>query len=347
VGGRGDTANGERKVVGYRLLDVTETVLVTGGSGFIGGWCVATLIAQGYDVRVTARDLNRAPEDARAYAADLTADDGWDDAVAGCAYVLHVASPVLTSQTNRDALLGPAREGTLRVLRAAVRAGVRRVVLTSSAAAAIPRLADPDGVTDETVWTDADDPRFSAYQRAKTLAERAAWDFMAEHGGGTELTTVLPGWVLGPLRRGDGDLGSAQVVQRLLDGRQRALARIGFEVVDVRDVADLHLRAMTDPAAAGERFLGTGEFQWLADIADVLRERLGADARRVPRRRVPDVLFRMAARRDMDLRTLLPALGRHRIRSSEKARRVLDWTTRPPADAIEATARSLMSFRLV
>ena len=320
---------------------MSESVLVTGGSGFIGGWCVATLLERGYEVRTTVRDATRAPAGTRAFAADLTSDDGWAEAVAGCDYVLHVASPVVTGSGDPDALIGPAREGTLRVLRAAVEAGVRRVVLTSSAAAAGARISDPDGVTDETLWTDPDWPGLSPYRRSKVLAERAAWDFMASHGGTSTLSTVLPGWTLGPLRAPLRDLGSLQVVQRLLSGQLKGLPRLGFEIVDVRDIADLHLLAMTSDDAAGERFLGTGEFQWMADIAAVLRSLPDLDTSGVPRRRLPDFLVRLAARSDPDLRTTVPTLGHRRIRSNAKARRVLGWTTRSSAEAIEATARSL------
>ncbi|GAA0517524.1 dihydroflavonol-4-reductase [Paractinoplanes deccanensis] len=321
-----------------------ETVLVTGGSGFIGSWCAAELLERGYQVRTTVRDPARAPAGTRAFLADLTRDDGWDEAVAGCDFVLHVASPVTTSDSDPGALVAPAREGTLRVLRAAVRAGVRRVVYTSSSAAATPRATDPDGVTDETLWTDPDGPGVSPYRRSKVLAERAAWDLMAREGGSTELSTVLPGWTLGPLPPTPGRLGSLQVVQRLLNGSLIGLPRLGFEIVDVRDIADLHLRAMTHPAAAGQRFLGTGDFLWMTEIARIVRSLPGVDVRRVPRRRLPDLVVKLAARRDADLRTTVPNLGHRRIRSSAKARRMLGWTTRPPAEAIEASARGLGEY---
>ncbi|MEV6494565.1 NAD-dependent epimerase/dehydratase family protein [Actinoplanes sp. NPDC051633] len=327
---------------------MTETVLVTGGTGFIAGWCVAALQERGYDVRTTVRDPRTAPSHHVAepshHVADLTRDEGWDQAVAGCDYVLHVASLVTTAATDPDALVAPARDGTLRVLRAAVRAGVRRVVFTSSAAASSPRSTEPDGVTDETLWTNTDDPGLTPYRRSKPLAERAAFDFIAEHGGDTELSTVLPGWVLGPFSgRPPGNLGSLQVVQRLLSGQLPGVPRVGFEVVDVRDIADLHIRAMTDPAAAGERFLGTGEFLWMAEMAEILRDRLGSAASRVPTQPLPDDMVRTAAQHDPDLGTIVANLGRRRIRSSDKARRLLGWATRPAADAVEASGRDLVA----
>ncbi|GIJ45367.1 dihydroflavonol-4-reductase [Virgisporangium aliadipatigenens] len=324
---------------------MTERVLVTGGSGFLAGWCVSALLDRGYEVRTTVRDPGRAPAGTEAVVADLMRDDGWAAAAEGCDYVLHVASPVLTGDTDPTdphALVGPAREGTLRVLRAAVAAKVRRVVVTSSAAAASAHSSTPDAVTDETLWTDPDDPVLTPYRRAKPIAERAAWDFIAEHGGATELSTVLPGWVLGPVQGPLANLGSLRLVDDLLAGRMPGLPRVGVEVVDVRDIADLHVRAMTDPAAAGERFLGTGPFLWMAEIAEILRERLGEDAARVPTQPLPDEVIRHAATTDPDLGTLIATLGHKRIRSSAKAHRLLGWTTRPAPDAVEASARTLL-----
>ncbi|MEV6636767.1 NAD-dependent epimerase/dehydratase family protein [Actinoplanes sp. NPDC051470] len=327
---------------------MSERVLVTGGSGFLAGWCVVALQERGYDVRTTVRDRSRAPQGTEAIEADLTRDEGWDEAVDGCDYVLHVASPVTTGEADPgdpDALVAPAREGTLRVLRAAVAAGVRRVVVTSSAAAASPHSETPDGVTDETLWTDVSDPLSTPYRRSKPLAERAAWDFIAASGGPTELSTVLPGWVLGPVRGPLANLGSLRAVDDLITGRMPGLPRVGFEVVDVRDIADLHLRAMVDPAAAGERFLGTGEFLWMAEIARLLRERLGDAASRVPTQPLPDEVVRQAAIADPDLGALVVNLGHRRIRSSDKARRLLGWAARPAAEAVEASGRTLPEHR--
>jgi dihydroflavonol-4-reductase len=261
---------------------MTETVLVTGGTGFVAGWCIVELLERGYAVRTTIR--NPAKEDAVRGAtgggdrltfaiADLTDDDGWDQAVAGCGYVLHVASPLGGDGRSDDGTLtGPARDGALRVLRAATRARVNRVVMTSSTAAATPRTAF--GVSDESVWTDPADPNLNPYRRSKLLAERAAWDFMASHPGGTTLTTILPTAIFGPLLPTQ-NVGSVEVIARLLAGRLPFVPRCGFTVVDVRDLADLHIRAMTSPAAAGQRFIGAGEFMWLSEIARTLRSQLG------------------------------------------------------------------------
>ena len=279
------------------------TVLVTGGSGYIGGWCVIGLLQQGYRVRTTVRNLGREagvrvaigtvvdPGGALSFhAANLTGDEGWDAATQGCDYVLHVASPLgVPEPPDPDDLIIPARDGALRALGAAIKAGVKRVVMTSSVAATSAPSSDPDGVSDETVWTDPKDPGAGAYTRSKTIAERAAWDLMASSGGATSLATVNPALVLGPVLSGDFS-DSVQIVQRLLSGKIPGLPRLGFNIVDVRDVADLHIRAMTAPEAAGQRFIAAGDFAWMADLAALLRARLGDGAAKVPTRKAPDLL---------------------------------------------------------
>ncbi|MFG2944266.1 NAD-dependent epimerase/dehydratase family protein [Streptomyces adustus] len=338
-----------------------EQILVTGGSGYIAGWCVAELLRRGYRVRTTVRapDRQQAVVDAVSTVvdpagrlgfavADLTADEGWDTALKGVDRVLHVASPLgVTDSTDPDALIATARDGALRVLRAAADAGVRRVVMTSAANAASPSSYATEGVTDETLWTDPDDPALIPYRRSKTLAERAAWDFVRDHAGAPELTCVLPGAVFGPVLTA-GTRGSVDIVGRMVTGKLRVLPRIGLEIVDVRDLVDLHIRAMTAPEAAGERFLATGEFMWMADMARVLREGLGADGARVPTRRVPDVVVRLAARfGDAQLREIVPALGRRNRHTTEKAARLLDWRPRPAGETVLDCARSLIGHGAV
>ncbi|MFA4083829.1 NAD-dependent epimerase/dehydratase family protein [Mycobacteroides salmoniphilum] len=339
---------------------MTETVLVTGGNGFIARWSIVELLQRGYRVRTTVRSstkdelvrtaVTRATDRADGLEiahADLTRAEGWADAVDGCDYVLHIASP-LTPDNPRDpdALLTPAREGTLNVLRAATAAGVRRVVMTSAANAASPSSYTEDGVTDETLWTNPDQPGLPAYRRSKTVAERTAWDFMTTYNGPTELTTVLPGAVFGPVLGAD-DSGSVQVIGRLLSGAMPGTPRIGLEVVDVRDLVDLHLRAMTSPHAAGERFLGTGEFMWMSDIAAVLREQLGPGAAKVPTRVLPNIVVRALALLNSDLRAITPGLGRRNRHSTAKAEHILGWSPRSGAETVTDCARDLLAQGLV
>jgi nucleoside-diphosphate-sugar epimerase len=324
---------------------VTETVLVTGGTGFVAGWCIVQLRERGYAVRTTVRDPSRRaaiPADGvDVVVADLRSDEGWAEAVAGCDYVLHVASPLGSDgRGDPDALIDAAREGTLRVLRAAVDAGVKRVVMTSSTAAATPTDPGVTAVSDETVWTDPADRDVTPYRRSKILAERAAWDFMAGHPGATTLTTVLPVAIFGPVLPG-GSASSVDIIQRLLAGRPPVLPRFGFTIVDVRDLADLHLRAMTSPDAAGERFIAAGEFRWLSEIAGTLRSRLGDRAAKVPTRGVPDGVVRFLARFLPPLRTLTPLLGRQLTFSSAKAKRVLGFAPRSAEKTIVDCAESL------
>ncbi|KPI17222.1 Dihydrokaempferol 4-reductase [Actinobacteria bacterium OK074] len=352
-----------------------ETVLVTGGTGYIAGWCVVELLRRGYDVRTTVRSpgRERAVVDAVSTAvepalldrltfavADLTADDGWSAALDGVDHVLHVASPLGASSGDGDGdpddLVGPARDGTLRVLRAATAAGVGRVVMTSAANAASPSSYATEGVTDETLWTDPDDPTLIPYRRSKTLAERAAWDFMASpeaHGSArspgspTELVTVLPGAVFGPVLTAD-NLGSVAIVARMVSGDLPGVPRIGLEVVDVRDLVDVHIRAMTSPDAAGERFLATGEFLWMADMARVLRDGLGERGHRVSTRQVPDFAVRLLARfRDHSLRDITPALGRRNRHTTAKAARLLGWQPRPARETVLDCAESLIAHGAV
>jgi dihydroflavonol-4-reductase len=333
---------------------MAESVLVTGGTGFIARWCIVELLRRGYLVRTTMRSpakeasirdavaLEVEPRDGlTCVVADLTADAGWDVAAGGCDYLLHVASPLgLDGSTD---LIGPARDGALRVLRAATSAGVKRAVLTSAANTASPTSYRDDSISDETVWTDPGAPGLSAYRRSKTMAERAAWDFIETTSSSTTLTTILPGAVFGPIL-GTDNLGSVQVIGRLLDGRMKGIPRIGLEVVDVRDVADIHIRAMTAPKAAGQRFLATGEFMWTADIAAALRADLGAAAKRVPTRAVPDFAVRFLALFDPQLRAVTPNLGRRSRHTTNKAAELLGWRPRPGAETVVDCARSLIGW---
>src|SRR5579863_1947194 len=339
-----------------------STVLVTGGSGFIAGHCILQLLAAGDRVRATVRSLKREP-DVRAalqtagadagdrlafFAADLESDAGWREAAAGCDYVLHVASPFpATLPKHEDELIVPAREGALRVLRAARDAGVQRVVLTSSFAAIGYGQPPRSAPFDETNWTNPDGPDVGAYAKSKTLAERAAWDFIAREGGQLELSVVNPVGVFGPVLGAD-YATSILVVQRMMDGAMPGCPRLYFGAVDVRDVAALHLKCMTDPAARGERFLAVaGDFVSVREIAHILKARLGSAARRVPTHELPDWMVRAASLFDPAVKQILPELGKRKNATSAKAQRVLGWSPRSREDAIVATAESLLQFGLL
>lgn len=338
-----------------------DTVLVTGGTGYLGGWCVATLLERGYAVRTTVRDLSRESDVIAAVraagadpegklevvAADLTADAGWLEAVAGCRYVLHVASPFPPEQPkDPDELIVPARDGALRVLSAALEAGVERVVLTSSVAA----VRGDRPVTDATPlteadWTDGDDPSKSPYVRSKATAERAAWDHVEAAGARERLAVINPGAIIGPVLSDDRSF-SLQLIERLLGGLP-AMPRLGFSVVDVRDVAEMHVLAMTDPAAGGERFIATDQFLWMKDVAAILRERLGSRGKKVPWRVAPDMIIKSMALFDPSIKSIVPDLGKKSVYSSEKARETLGWQPRPAADSVTETAESLFEHGVV
>jgi dihydroflavonol-4-reductase len=338
------------------------TVCVTGGSGFIGSHAILQLLAAGHAVRATIRDL-KGETDTRAmlarggmaadaplsfHAADLTDDAGWLEAVKGCEYVLHVASPFPPrAPKNDDELIVPARQGALRVLRAARAAEVRRVVLTSSFAAI--GYGHPATKThfDESDWTIPDTPGVPAYPKSKTLAERAAWDFVEREGDGLELSVVNPTAVFGPILGPDFST-SIVLIQRLMNGAVPGLPKLRFGVVDVRDVADLHIRAMTNPAAKAERFIAVGDgFKSIREMALILKERMGSAAARVPTRQLPDWVVRLAALWNPGVRAIASELGKTKNANHDKAARLLGWSPRPDADAIVATAESLARFGLL
>lgn len=339
-----------------------QRVLVTGGSGFIGGHVILELLAHGHLVRTTVRSLDR-EEAVRAslaeagmtaggalefVPADLTGDEGWPDAMDGVDHVIHVASPVMPGHVeDEQSLIVPAREGALRVLRAARDGGVRRVVLTSAFHAVAWGHPHDDHVFTEKDWTVLDGPGTDAYGRSKTLAEQAAWDFVAAEGEGLELTTMLPVAVMGPVV-GAKVSGANHVVQRLLTGQVPGLLNIYFPVVDVRDIAAAHVTAMTAPGAAGERFLLAGDSPLsMGEIADTLRTRIGQAAARVPTESIADDAVRARAAVDPALRSTVAELGYVRRFSTEKARRTLGWDPRPSKDAVVAAGRSMIERGLV
>ncbi|HTW04673.1 MAG TPA: aldehyde reductase [Streptosporangiaceae bacterium] len=334
-----------------------STVLVTGGSGYLARWCIRGLLDRGCTVHATVRNLSteaglrslfpaaEGGQRLRVFAADLLSDDGWKEAADGCDYVLHTASPFPPgAPKNPDDLIIPARDGTLRVLRAVLGSGARRVVVTSSTAAVRSVDAPSQRPLTEDDWADPGDRKMGPYARSKTIAERSAWDYAGSVDATDRLTVVNPSAIIGPLL-GRRRSYSLQTVERVLDGGMPALPRLGFALVDVRDVADLHIRAMSAPAAAGQRLLGAGSFLWLADIAAILREELGAQASKVPTRRAPNALVRVIATFDPSVRPVLNELGRRNDFSTEKARTLLGWTPRPARDSVLDCARSILEQR--
>ncbi len=338
-----------------------ELVLVTGGSGFVGVHCILQLLEAGYRVRTTVRSLKR-EADVRAMlkvggaepgeslsfvAADLTSDTGWTEAVAGCDYVLHVASPFPPeAPKHEDELIIPAREGALRVLRAARNAGVKRVVLTSSFAAVGYGHESTHQTFTEADWTNVNSKDVSAYAKSKTLAERAGWDFIAHEGGALELSVVNPVGIFGPALGPDYST-SIRVLEELMNGQISRLPSLSFGIVDVRDVADLHLRAMTNPAAKGERFLATAGHMSMREGALALKARMGDDASQVSTAALPDWLVRLAALVSPRAAQIAPDLGKVRKSTSEKAERLLGWKPRSAEDALVATAESLIRLGLL
>ncbi len=344
------------------MTSFSPTVLITGGSGFIAGHCIVQLVEQGYRVRATLRSLAR-EQSVRAdladagmtpgaglefVAADLTDDAGWADALAGVDFVLHVASPVRPGHVeNEDDLIVPAREGTVRVLRAARDAGVRRVVLTSAFHAVSWGHPHDDHVFTEADWTVLDGPGVDAYGKSKTLAERAAWDFIAAEGGTMELVTTLPVAVMGPVL-GEDVSGSNHLIQRIMSGRMPGFPNLFIPIVDVRDVAAGHLAAMTTAEAAGERFLlASGPVMAMKEIGATITSHLGPAAARVPKRSIPDVVVRVAAVFSPEFRGVRDDLGYRKQLSDAKARRVLGWQPRDPSEAILAAAQSMVGKGLV
>jgi len=333
------------------------TVFVSGGSGYIAGFLIRQLIEAGWTVHTSIRDL--AKEDAvraslavdnsklKFFAADLMSDAGWAEAMAGCSHVAHVASPLPSNAPKTDdELIIPARDGALRALKAAKAAGVKRFVMTSSMAAIAYGHGRSKTVFTEADWTDPTSPDAYAYVKSKTIAERAARDWVAAEGRDMEFVTVNPALVLGPLQSGDFST-SLEAIKKLLEGSLPGIPNLGFGVVDVRDVADMHVRCLTMPDMANERFICSGPFLMMSEVAAILREGLGPQGRKVPKRKLPDWLMRLVGRFDPVVRQVIGELGNVRDTDISHARTKLGWNPRPPEESILDTARDMIRLGIV
>jgi dihydroflavonol-4-reductase len=336
------------------------TILVTGISGFIARRCAVDLLNAGYGVRGTVRSLKRsgdvrdslsrhAPADRLEFAeSDLERDAGWDAAIRGCEHVMHVASPFPAVQPrNEQDLIRPAVQGTLRVLRAAANGGVRRFVQTSSLVAVM--YGHPHSRTEpytEADWSLVDSPGVSAYAKSKTLAERAAREFVAKDRPGLHYSSVNPGLVLGPAL--DRDIGtSAEIIRMFLTGKYPGVPRLAIPCVDVRDVARAHRLALEVDAPSGGRYLAAAETLWFIEIARAIRDGLGPAGRKAPRIELPDWVVRLASIFDATTRQVVPDLGRKMPLDNSLTRRTLGMDFIPAREAAVEMARSLVDLKLV
>lgn len=345
---------------------MTDRVLVTGATGFIAQHCMVQLLDAGYEVRGTARwagcaaevaailaphlsdDARGRLEDQDVVAADLTGDDGWREAVEGCRYVMHVASPLPRGAVKDDnELIVPARDGALRVLRAARDGGVERVVLTSSLSA-IVYGNDRSHLFTENDWSNLDGERIGAYDKSKTIAERASWDFMAsvKDESSMELVVINPGLVLGPLLSSDWGT-SGEMVKRLLDHKVPAIPNINFATVDVRDVASAHLSAMLSPDAAGQRFICAEANHSMMEIAQILKANYSARGFKIPTGRLPSIAVRTMAIFDKTVRLALNDLDSSLNVDTTKIRTVLNWQPRDLREMTVSMADSMIEYGVV
>jgi len=337
-----------------------KLVLVTGGSGFVGLHCILQLLQQGYQVRTTLRAITKKDKVLEALKnsgvqnfnqlsfieADLTNDKNWDAAMDGCTYVLHVASPItLELPKHEDEMIRPAVDGALRILKAARDAGVKRVVMTSNFGAVGYSHKDKTTLITEESWTDPNEKGLSAYNKSKVLAERAAWDFMAKEGGNLELTVINPMGIFGPALNADLSSGFG-LLKQVMNGSMKAIPNISLGIVDVRDVADLHLRAMVSPAAKGQRYLAlAGGTLSLPQIAKLLKQELPEETKNTSTKLMPDWLVRIAALFNKKAKGIVPLLGVYRNASNQKAKTQLGWQPRSNEDAVLATAKSLLKYK--
>lgn len=339
-----------------------QMVVVTGGSGFIAVHIILQLLHQGYAVRTTVRSLKKIDlihsmlrtggvtdfSDLEVVEADLTSDDHWADVMRGATYVIQVASPTPTLNfKNEDEMIRPAVDGVLRVLKAARDAQVKRVVLTSAYGAIFAGHKNRKTPYTEADWSDLSAKNIHPYQKSKTLSEQAAWNFIKTEGNGLELAAVNPVGVMGPVLASDYSHSNIQI-QNLLEGKTKAVPKVDSGYVDVRDVASLHLLAMTAPQANGERFLATtGETLSMLDVANVLRDAFPAFASQLPTKELPNVAVKAAALTNPMLKMVAGLVGVYAETSNHKAVTMLNWHPRSAKDAIIATAQSMIDLGIV
>ncbi len=334
------------------------TVLVTGGTGYIGGELIRQLLDRGWNVHTTVRNKAKSEAELKArfgdagnrlkvFEAELMSDDGWAEANAGCTHVAHVASPIAAA-TPRDEneMIVPAREGTLRALRFAKAAGVKRFVQTSSVAAVAYGRSEKNYTVDESDWTDISHPDVYPYVKSKTISERAARDWVAEEGGDMEFVSVNPAMVLGPVESADFS-ASVEAVLQLMNGSMPMAPDLGFAVVDLRDVADLHVKCLEQPGLGGERFLAAGRFMKMIEVGEVLRSGLGEQARKVPTRIMPGWMVSVLSLFNPGVRSIRSELGKTRHVDTSHALNRLGWKTRAEEESILDCAKSLIEHGVV
>ena len=326
---------------------MVERVLLTGITGYIGQHCAAELLRQGYEVVGTIRSRAKAEETQSALAkvvtvdrlrfvqADLLADAGWDAAMKGCRFVMHVASPfAMAEPRDENELIAPAVEGTKRVVAAARGAGVKRIVLTSSTVAVV--AGKKSGKYGPDSWSDVG-ANIGAYSKSKTLAERAAWK--AVEGGTTELVVINPGGVFGPSLGAKIDGQSVTMMTDMIAGKMPMIPDVAMGMIDVRDVALLQVKALTVAGAAGKRFIAaSAEPLEMAEVARVLRS---AGYTKVPSIKAPSFLLHLMSLFDRQARGMVPFLGVKAAFDNRATLDVLDWKPTPLESSFREMAKAL------
>ena len=345
-------------------MNLSETVLVTGASGFIATHCILKLASEGYKIQGTVRDPSRVAAlekilstglhkhyqtshlDISWFQADLNIDDGWTEAAKGCDYVLHVASPVTFSIHGEDELIATARNGTLRVLKAAEAAGVKRTIVTSSIAAISAGHHKEYNPFTEDIWSNVTNSNCSPYEKSKTFAERAAWDFLEKESTTMEVTTINPSLVFGPVL--EKDIGeSVGVLREMLEGKYPLAPNLNFAIVDVRDVAEMHFLAMTHKEAPGNRFICNSETFSVLEVSELIQKLYPEYRKRLPSRCAPNWLVKLGALFDPLLKLAVPMLDAASTYDHSKATNLLGWQPRSATEAIKGSTDSLIELGLI